>query len=134
MRTWERVDLPAPLGPMTAWTSPLRMTRSTPLRISRPCTDTCRSSMRRVWLGLSLTVDHQSQLAVVDDDVVDRRRPRRRKGQCFARLEAEHGAVLPALDRALVGVDLAFGERVVGVCAGVADGIEIVVDAHDGDG
>ena len=34
MRTWARVLLPEPFGPMTAWTSPLRTTRSTPARTS----------------------------------------------------------------------------------------------------
>jgi hypothetical protein len=34
--TFERVDLPEPLGPMMAWTSPLGTSRVTPLRISVP--------------------------------------------------------------------------------------------------
>ena len=36
MITWDSVDLPDPFGPITAWTSPLRTTRSIPLRISLP--------------------------------------------------------------------------------------------------
>ena len=35
-RTAASVDLPEPLGPMSAWTSPGRTTRSTPWRISTP--------------------------------------------------------------------------------------------------
>ena len=34
IRTWDRVDLPEPLGPITAWTSPGRTSRSIPWRIS----------------------------------------------------------------------------------------------------
>src|SRR5947209_17351349 len=34
MMTWARVDLPEPLGPITAWTWPLSTSRSTPRRIS----------------------------------------------------------------------------------------------------
>src|SRR3981189_2927304 len=43
MRVWERVDLPEPLGPMTACTSPLLMPSVTPLRISLPSTLALRS-------------------------------------------------------------------------------------------
>src|SRR6266852_205276 len=39
------VLLPEPFGPMIACTSPLRTTRSIPLRISLPSTVTCRSLM-----------------------------------------------------------------------------------------
>src|SRR6478609_3900376 len=46
------VDLPEPFGPMMAWTSPLRMVRSTPRRIgfgpSLGSTLTCRSRISRV--------------------------------------------------------------------------------------
>src|SRR5262245_36146618 len=38
------VDLPEPLGPISAWSSPAPTARSTPLRISTPSTATCRST------------------------------------------------------------------------------------------
>src|ERR1700752_5142570 len=41
-RTWASVLLPDPFGPMMAWTSPSRIVRSTPLRISFPATATRR--------------------------------------------------------------------------------------------
>ena len=43
--TWDSVDLPDPLGPITACTSPERTTRSTPRRISLPATSTRKPSM-----------------------------------------------------------------------------------------
>src|SRR3954463_6764993 len=43
MRVWERVDLPEPFGPITAWTSPLPIARETPFRIWRPSTLARRS-------------------------------------------------------------------------------------------
>ena len=49
----------------------------------------------------------------------------------LARLERERAAVLPALELALVAVHLALGERDVLVAAAVADGVDVVVDAHD---
>ena len=36
MTTLASVDLPAPLGPMSAWTSPSLTTRSTPRRMDEP--------------------------------------------------------------------------------------------------
>src|SRR6266542_5859684 len=44
----ESVLFPEPFGPMSAWTSPLRTTRSIPLRISFPSTLTCRSLISSV--------------------------------------------------------------------------------------
>src|SRR3954447_10114100 len=41
------VDLPEPLGPISAWISPLLTSRSTPLRISRSSTRTCRLRISR---------------------------------------------------------------------------------------
>src|SRR4051795_12289463 len=41
------VDLPEPLGPMRAWSSPLETDRSTPLRISRSSTRTWRLRISR---------------------------------------------------------------------------------------
>src|SRR5712692_1858535 len=45
------VLFPEPFGPMIACTSPLRTTRSIPLRISLPSTVTCRSLMTRSGNG-----------------------------------------------------------------------------------
>ncbi len=44
-RTLASVDLPDPLGPIRAWTSPAGTTRSRPRRISAPSALTCRSSI-----------------------------------------------------------------------------------------
>src|SRR3989338_4289427 len=44
MRQNDKVLLPEPLGPMSAWTSPALTVRVRPLRISLPSTDTCRFS------------------------------------------------------------------------------------------
>src|SRR5579859_7376569 len=43
MSVCDRVDLPEPLGPITAWTSPLEMPSVTPFRICRPSTLARRS-------------------------------------------------------------------------------------------
>ena len=43
MIVFASVDLPDPLGPISAWTSPPSTVRSTPLRISLPSAVTCRS-------------------------------------------------------------------------------------------
>src|SRR3954449_4791777 len=45
------VDLPEPLGPMSAWISPLLTERSTPRRISRSSTRTCRLRISRSAKG-----------------------------------------------------------------------------------
>src|SRR5215213_8124661 len=42
MMVFASVDLPEPLGPIRAWTSPRSTFRSTPRRISLPSTVTCR--------------------------------------------------------------------------------------------
>src|SRR5919198_1853664 len=47
MSAFASVLLPEPLGPMTAWTSPLFRPRETPLRISRPSTATRRSAISK---------------------------------------------------------------------------------------
>src|SRR5450759_1351604 len=47
MSVCERVDLPDPLGPITACTSPLLMARVTPLRISLPSTLARRSRISK---------------------------------------------------------------------------------------
>src|SRR5690349_4732662 len=47
----ERVDLPEPLGPISAWISPERTVRSTPLRISLSPADTWRFLISRSAMG-----------------------------------------------------------------------------------
>src|ERR671910_3469465 len=109
MRTCASVDLPDPFGPMTACTSPEWIVRSMPRRISLPETPARRpriSSTCSVW---SLIDDHHDVVAL-DADVVDGYGPGGRQGQGLAALERELAAVLPALDRALLGVDLALGQ------------------------
>src|SRR5665213_4357516 len=56
MMTLARVDFPAPLGPMRAWTSPALTTRSTPRKMAAPSASTWRflSSSRGVVTGDSL--------------------------------------------------------------------------------
>src|SRR5688572_18449776 len=102
MITWDRVDLPEPLGPMMAWTSPERTVRSMPFRISLPATPARRPSILS-----SAIVHHHLDLAVDDPDLVDRHRLGGREGRRLAGLEGEGAAVLPALERALVAVDVA---------------------------
>src|SRR5688500_4930374 len=115
MITWARVDLPEPLGPITAWTSPDRTVRSTPRRISRPPV----TPARRPSISSTATSDHHHHVVAVDDDLVGRHRLGGRKGERLARLQRELAAVLPALDRLLAPVDLALGQGDVGVRARV---------------
>ena len=70
-------------------------------------------------------------VVAVDPDVVDGHRLGGGQGLRLAGLERERGAVLRALDLALVLPHVALGERVVGVGARVADHVPVVVDAHD---
>src|ERR1044071_48907 len=63
------VDLPEPLGPISAWNSPERTCRSTPLRICLSPAETCRflisrSAMVSEWLfvGVGLAGGEQHQL------------------------------------------------------------------------
>src|SRR4051812_103616 len=127
MITWESVDLPEPLGPMTATTSPPRTVRSIPRRISLPSTPARRPSITR-----SL-IDAHHHLAVDDRRLEHRLGPGGRKGVGRAVLERERRAVLPALDLLGVREDLALRQRDVLVGADVADGVHVVVDAHDAD-
>src|SRR3954453_20677056 len=46
------VDLPEPFGPMSAWNSPARTCRSTPLRIGLSPAETCRLRISRSAIGL----------------------------------------------------------------------------------
>ena len=85
--------------------------------------------------------DHAATLGSARSRHPRRRRPRRATSYTGTGLVAgsdwglpstqrERAAVLPALDLALLGVDLALGQREVGVAAPVADGVEVVADAH----
>src|SRR5260221_14263037 len=111
MSTCDRVDLPEPFGPMTACTSPDRTTRSMPWRISLPATLACRSVMT------SSAIDAHHDPTVLDTDLVRRHCPRGRQRLGLAVDERERAAVLPALERAVVAVHLAFAEGDVGVRA-----------------
>src|SRR5918995_1365562 len=132
MRTCASVDLPEPLGPMIAWTSPDRTVRSMPRRISLPATPARRPLISSTWEPFVSRIgqDHHD-LAVVDAHVVHGDRPGGRQGQGLAVGEGELAAVLPALDGELVGIDLALGERHVLVRADVVEDVDLVVDAHD---
>src|SRR5712692_10455433 len=57
IRVWERVDLPEPLGPMTACTSPLLMVSVKPLRISLPSTLARRSRISKSANSLLALLD-----------------------------------------------------------------------------
>src|SRR5579872_6082399 len=94
MITWASVDLPEPLGPITAWTWPLSTERSTPRRISWPPT-----AARNPETTSSLTSRHlHHHVAVFDTNVVHRDRLGGGQGLRFSGLEGEGAAVLPALD------------------------------------
>src|SRR4029450_10152131 len=97
MSTWASVDLPEPLGPMTAWTSPDRTVRSMPRRISLPATPARRPVISSTWapllaLDTSLIGQHHHDLAVVDPHVEHRDRPGRRERQRLPRRPGERGA------------------------------------------
>src|SRR5579875_405101 len=135
MRTWARVDLPEPLGPMTACTSPLSTSRSIPRRISwpgmpprSPCT---RSRLTRETPRRSR--EHHLHLVALEDDLVHGNGLGGREGESLAGLQGEGAAVLPALDLLVLGVHLALRKRVVGMAAPVADGVEVLPDPDQGD-
>src|SRR4051812_2895766 len=134
MITCDRVDLPDPLGPMTAWTSPERTTRSIPRRISLPSTPARRPSITSSDIaGPFGTVDLDEHLTVFDPGSVHRHGSGGREDIGLAGLQRERAAVLPALDVARLHVDLALGQRDVLVGADVADHVDVVADAHDGE-
>src|SRR4051812_10856965 len=112
MRTCASVDLPEPLGPMSACTSPDATSRSTPRRISMPATDACRFETRRMLMVAPSEGDHH--VVAVDPDRVDGHRLGGRQRLRFAGRERERRAVLRALDLALVDPDVSLRERVVG--------------------
>src|SRR4051812_20957354 len=125
MITCDRVDLPDPLGPITAWTSPERMTRSIPLRISLPSTPARRPSITSSDMagtfGFGGGRQADEHVAVGHVGLVDGDGPGGGEGVGLAGDQRERAAVLPALEVAGLGVDLALRQRHVGVGAGVAD-------------
>src|SRR5215212_5887828 len=75
--TLARVDLPDPLGPMSAWTSPSRTVRSTPLRI---CLSPARAWRFRISSsGMRSDLD-QVGLTVREGDELGERRALQRLG------------------------------------------------------
>src|SRR4051794_12250730 len=98
MITWASVDLPEPLGPITAWTWPLSTSRFTPRRISLPPTE-ARSSDTT---SLLTSGDLHKDVAVLDLDVVDGHRLGGGQRLRLAGEQGERAAVLPALDLSLL--------------------------------
>src|SRR5262245_12422647 len=56
------VDLPEPLGPISAWNSPERTCRSTPLRICLSPAETCRFLISRSAMNLQSLLSGGSEL------------------------------------------------------------------------
>ena len=116
---------------MTAWTSPLRTVRSMPLRISLPA-DAGPQALDHEHVRQSL--DDHLDLAVDDADLVDRHRPGGGQRLGLAGRAARTRAVLPALDRrARRRRPRPRTARCPGGVQRVADGVDVVADAHDGD-
>src|SRR3954462_10639348 len=146
---YARVDLPDPFGPMIAWVSPERTVRSTPRRISLVSspspTGTCRSRISRTDNFSLLAVGRDGETAValgVDQHVIplhadrvdgDRLGGRQVGGLAGAQVEAR--PVQPALDGrgALELLDVPLGQRHLGVRALVLDGVDLALEADDGD-
>src|SRR3954468_23103020 len=82
---------------------------------------------------MSSRCDLDHDVAVDDGCRVDGYGLGGRKRDRFTGLEAERASVLPALELHAVAVQLPLAERDVGVTAGVADGVDPIVDAHDSD-
>ena len=135
MTTAESVLLPAPLGPMTACTSPERTVRSMPLRICLPATEATRPLISSVLTVATSTGRCSTSTARAVDHGGDVDGHRLGGGQGggspVTRLKAlpcfQHSSLL------LVAPHLALAERDVGVAARVADGVDVVADAHDRD-
>src|SRR2546421_8842970 len=133
MSTLASVDLPDPLGPISAWISPWRTVRSIPFRISLPSTLACRSwisSVAASWIvAASATVHLDQDVVVLHLHRVYPHGHRRREGPRLPRLEVERRPVLGALDRPEVGVHLPLRQMLVGVGTDVVHGAELAV-AH----
>src|SRR5436190_15869523 len=100
MSTCDSVDLPDPLGPISACTSPDATSRSTPRRICTPPTDACTSAIFRTLTPPSL--DGHDHVVAVDPDGVHGDGLGGGEAQRLAGLEREGGTVLGAFDLALV--------------------------------
>src|SRR5437588_649896 len=110
---FDSVDLPEPLGPMSACTWPRSTATLMPFRISIPGGPPRRSSISR-----TATSDHHLSDLYLDGAVgnpawIDAHRTRSRKARGLARSEIERRRVLRALDLARALPHLALGEAVV---------------------
>src|SRR3954447_4103941 len=134
---------------MIAWVSPERTVRSTPRRISLASspspTVTCRSRISRTDKAFSSVAGRGGE-AVVDGDIdvhvlpvhadrVDIDRLGGREVGGFAGAQVEARPVQPALDGrgALELLDVALGQRHLGVRAEVLDRVDLALEADDGD-
>src|SRR4051794_3024880 len=136
---------------MIAWVSPERTVRSTPRRISLASspspTVTCRSRISSTdTLLLAPSVAGRGGEAVVDRDIdvhvlpfhadrVDGHRLGGRQVGGLAGAQVEARPVQPALDGggALELLDVALGQRDLGVRAEVLDRVDVTLEADDGD-
>src|SRR3982751_1029682 len=103
MTALARVDLPEPLGPISAWISPERTVRSTPLRIclSPALTWRLRISSSAMCLGSGEWVGHDDGLCRREGDELGERRA----------LQGLDDAELDARPEQLGGAVLALGVR-----------------------
>src|SRR5687768_460164 len=132
MITPASVDLPDPLGPMSACTSPWRTVRSTPCRISFPLVEACSSLISSVACPfVSAMCDLHLYLVVFHLHVVRRDRRDRRQAPRLARVQVERRAVPRTFDRREVGVDLALVQVRLRVRADVAHRAEPVLAQVD---
>src|SRR6476659_2025514 len=120
MITFDSVDLPEPLGPISAWISPWRTVRSIPRRISLPSTVACSPRTSRVaGVAFVISSSHLDPHVVVvhgyrvAGDRLDRRQPEGPAG-----IHVEQRPVFRTLDRALVRIHLPLVEE------------EVLVGAH----
>src|SRR3546814_4588997 len=127
---WDSVGLPEPVGPMMAWTSPERMVRSSPWRISRPATPARRPRISRTCWRVGSDIDGHLYLAVDAACLVHGDGLGGGQGMWLTVAQREGAAVLPALELALLAEHLSLGQRDVLVAAAVVDGVDVVVDAH----
>ncbi len=130
MRTWDRVDLPEPLGPMTACTSPEPHHQVDAVQdlttgdLGREAFDAQLSSCQSTTTNTSSSsiLIRYTGVALVAGSVDGSPVSREKQLPCFQHSSSRD-----------FGVDLALGQRDVGVGAAVADGVEVVAEAHHGD-
>src|SRR5215211_6226330 len=122
---------------MSAWVSPCRTTRSIPFRIGLPSTV---ASSFSIWSVAGWVIS--TLLRYLDQDVIafhlgreDLDRLRRRERRRGPRVEVERRAVLGALDRLVLDVDLALVQEVVRVRADrVRHAEPLVAEVRDREG